>query len=309
MNSKAKDLNLDEIILIIINRKYFIGITTTILIFLSVIYLLWLPNIYQSSATLMINGSQQSLSKSLSQYSGLASLAGVSLPSDSLQNKPDLVIETIKSKIFFRKILTKNKFLPEIFAAKGYDINSKKIIFNFKLYDSQLKKWVRKPNFLNNVVPSYLEAYEKYISMLEAYEDPKTGFIKISFKHVSPNFSKSMINTIFNELNNSIKTSEIKKAERSIEYLKNELKVTQEKNIKESINMLIEKELTNLMTANVDENYIIQYIDEPFIPERKASPNRKILLVIFASISFILVTLLVLIKEMLLSKNFKNTNL
>lgn len=309
MNSKAKDLNIDEIILILINRKYFIGITTTILIFLSVIYLLWLPNIYQSSATLMINGSQQSLSKSLSQYSGLASLAGVSLPSDSSQNKSDLVIETIKSKNFFRKILTENKFLPEIFAAKDYDINSKKIIFNSKLYDSQLKKWVRKPNFLNNVVPSHLEAYEKYISMLEVYEDPKTGFIKISFKHVSPNFSKSIINTIFNELNNSIKTSEINKAERSLEYLKNELRVTQEKNIKESINMLIEKELTNLMTANVNEDYIIQYIDEPFIPERKVSPKRTNLLVIFASISFMLTTLLVLIKEMLLSKNFKNTNL
>lgn len=307
-NNNINEINIDDVISVVLKRKFFIGISSFILVVITTIYLLMIPNIYQSSATLMINGSNQSASSLLSQYSGLASFAGISIPSDSSANKPDLAIETIKSKNFFDHILEEYNLLPDIFAAKRYDISSKEIIYDPKLYNSESQKWVRKPNFLNNIVPSSLEAYEKYLAMLSVYEDPKTGFIKIFFKHVSPEFSHQMVNIIIRELNNTIRTLETDRAKKSLIYLKKELNETKESSIKSSINVLIEKELTKLMTANVDEDYILQYIDKPFIPEKKTSPKRSTILIISALASTILSIMLVLLKDIFFTKKFKQTS-
>ena len=303
-NHKPQEISIEDLISLILAKKYSIVISSLILIFLSTVYLFITPNTYQSSATLMINGSQQSLSDSLSQYSSLASFAGISIPSDSSQNRADLAIETIRSKKFFDHILRKHNLLPDIFAAKAYDLESKKIIYDSKLYDAKSKKWVRKPNFLNNVVPSTLEAYQQYMKSLSVYEDSKTGFIKISFNHVSPQFSNRMINIIISELNFTTRAMETDRAKKSLSYLQNELKNTQESSIKSSIAALIQKELTTLMTANIDEDYILQYIDQPFIPEKHIAPNRGTFLIISALISLILSITIVFLRDVFFSKEF-----
>ena len=80
------------------SEKLFIGIGTSILCLISIIYALSLPNLYTSSALLKLSENEDSSSFSglAAQYGSIASLAGISLPSESA-DKSDYVIEIIKS--------------------------------------------------------------------------------------------------------------------------------------------------------------------------------------------------------------------
>ena len=113
-----------------------------------------------------------------------------------------------------------------------------------------------------------------------------------------------MINIIISELNFTTRAMETDRAKKSLSYLQNELKNTQESSIKSSIAALIQKELTTLMTANIDEDYILQYIDQPFIPEKHIAPNRGTFLIISALISLILSITIVFLRDVFFSKEF-----
>lgn len=92
-------------------RKWLIVVVTAAAAVASVVYALAQPNIYTASATMLpISGS--STSSLLSQYAGLASLAGVSLPAGSSAN-PAIKIEAIlKSRSFAENLVGKMELVP-----------------------------------------------------------------------------------------------------------------------------------------------------------------------------------------------------
>ena len=92
-------------------RKWLIVAVTAVAAVASVVYALAQSNIYTASATMLpISGS--SSSSLLSQYAGLASLAGVSLPGGSSTN-PAIKIEAIlKSRSFAENLIGKMDLVP-----------------------------------------------------------------------------------------------------------------------------------------------------------------------------------------------------
>ena len=83
-------------------------------------------------------------------------------------------------------------------------------------------------------------------------------------------------------------------AEESIMYLNEQLENTQQSSLRESINILFEKELKTKMFANIRTDYIVEYVDSPYIPENKYSPSRSLICIIgimlglFFSISYVI---------------------
>ena len=77
-------------------QKRLIIVSTLIASFIAVIYSLSLPNIYVSKAVLSPTQQSGDLGSSLRGVSGLASLAGISLPSASSSNEIE-AIETLSS--------------------------------------------------------------------------------------------------------------------------------------------------------------------------------------------------------------------
>ena len=69
------------------------------------------------------------------------------------------------------------------------------------------------------------------------------------------------------------------------------LEKTNEKEIKDLISRLIESKLKVQMLANVNDNYIINVIDAPFVPEKKSEPRRSRIVLISLIIGFILTSL------------------
>jgi uncharacterized protein involved in exopolysaccharide biosynthesis len=221
INSYSNDeIDLKEILNILWSGKKIIICLTSIFAAGSVIFALSLSNYYKSGSILYERGSSDV--SSLSQYSGLASMAGISLPSSGGE-KALKAIELIKSRQFVKHLLTFEDILPSVLAAKSYNSDTKKLLFNEDLYNAKSKKWIRETKKNQSQVPSYLEAHEVYLDMLSINQDKVTKFIYINFEHISPIFAKDFLDLIIRESNELIRKKEMEESAVGIEYLKSEL--------------------------------------------------------------------------------------
>ena len=106
-----------------------------------------------------------------------------------------------------------------------------------------------------------------------------------------------------NDQKKNLKEEDLKNAERSLDYLIKQLDKTQQKDLRESINNLIEENMKIKMLANIDEYYLIKPVDPAYIPEFKSYPSRT-LMVILASISgFLLIICYFIFREYILNRD------
>lgn len=281
------------------SNKIILIVITSIFAFGAVIYSLSLPNKYTSYSVLKFHDDDQSsnLSSMLGSASGLASMAGISLPNQS-SNKSEYVITLIKSKEFLKSLLKYENTKENLVAAIDFNFSKNEIIYDDNIYDSIKKEWTRKIPSNRKKVPSYIEVHEDYyLKFLSASIDKKSGFIRIDFEHVSPFFAEEFIKNIIFEVNNSVKLSDISESNKAIEYLQSRSDTTNQSDVKKSISSLISIELKKLMIANMRDDYLITPIDMPFTPELKSSPARASICVFYTIIGFILAIIVVIFRE------------
>lgn len=274
-------------LIILITSFFFIGV---------LIYSFLLPNYYRSESVLVARDASANQSL-LSQYSGVASLVGVSLPGSG-DTKVSEIIEIIKSRKFVKHLITFENILPSIIAAKSYDGDSKELIFDTNIFDSKTKIWTRNPRKYKTSMPSYIEAHELYIEeLLNISQDKITSFIHISIEHISPIFAKEFLELIIREANSLKRTKDIEESSEALQYLKLELSATPLVVIQEAINALIEAQLEMKMMAQINEDYSLVSIEPPFIPEGKSKPSRFILVAIGIILGFLIGSFVVLIRH------------
>lgn len=282
-------LNLKEVFDVFWSAKKLIISATSVFAIFSVFYALSLQNVYTSTALIKLtdNESNNSVSNMTSQFGGLASLAGVSLPSGGA-DKSQYVIETLKSRDFLKHLLTFENVAINLLAAKGYNETTGNIIYDEEIYDTKLKRW-KKRQGQKNLEPSYIEIHEKvYKNDLKIDQDVQSGFIFIKFEHPSPLYAKHFLTLVIEELNSVVRYIDLKKSTDALNYLENQLLVTREYEIKQSINDLIKTQLRTQMLANISENYLIENISEAYIPEIKSGPFRSIICILITMAGFLI---------------------
>ena len=136
------EIDLRELFNVLWTAKKLIIQITAIFAIGSVAYSLSLTNYYKSESLLIARSASET--QGLSQFGGLAAMAGVSLPSSG-DDKAAQTIELIKSRQFVKHLMTFDDILPSIMAAKTYNSGSQELLFDQKLYDSETKIWKRKP--------------------------------------------------------------------------------------------------------------------------------------------------------------------
>tara|TARA_Y100000768_G_scaffold374886_1_gene345080 strand:+ start:5442 stop:6359 length:918 start_codon:yes stop_codon:yes gene_type:complete len=280
------------------NKVLIISLSSFFAVF-SVIFSLSLTNVYTSTAIVKVTNQKdaQNLPQNLSQYTNLASIAGISLPTGG-SDKSEFVIKSIQSRGFFKHLYKFESIDINLFAAKSYDKKTKKIIYNKKIYDTENSKWTRKDKEKKISPPTYLEIYEEvYSENLSVVKDKDSGFIFISYTHVSPVFAKNFVSLIVDEINSLTREKDLKESSDSIEYLREQYVSTQDMGMKNSINYLITEQLGIQMLANISDFYIIEYVDSPFIPEKKSAPARAIICIIISTLGGILSLLIAYIRH------------
>ena len=303
-NSKSyigDDLNFRKFIKILWATKNEILLITSFFAIFSVVLALNLTNYYKSVA-LLAERSGSGLQGNLSQFSGLAAAAGIDLqPSDS---KAPKAIELIKSRKFVKHLISFEKILPSIMAAKGYDSETKEIIYDRKIYDPDKKLWVRKPKKNQSVIPSFLEAHEEYrFNILSISQNKSSGFITVEVEHVSPIFAKEFLDLIIKEANEILRKEDMEDSQQGIEYLSKELSKNSFIKIKDSISTLIEGQLETQMKTKVYKDYFLIKIDPPFIAEKKSSPSRALICIFITIFGGLMSILYALIKHYFFKRN------
>jgi uncharacterized protein involved in exopolysaccharide biosynthesis len=294
-----KEIDLKDLFFTLLKYKIFLILMSSFFAVSSVIYALSLPNIYTSSAVLTPadndNMNNNSLGSMMSQYSGVASLAGIDLSSPTSIGG-QLSIETIRSRLFLKNLLEKYDYIgPSLLAAKTYNEKDKSIEYNENAYNSINKTWVRNIPLGRQKIPTYIEIYDSYISAVSVTQDPITKFITLEVQHISPYFAYNLASAIIRELNNFTKLNDINESNKAINFLENRIKQTRESEVKFQINSLIISHLNRLMMADINENYLLEIVDPPYIPELRTSPKRSIICIMITVIGTLLTSFLIIV--------------
>jgi len=306
--SYKEDFDILEIIKIFWSQKILIISITLFFASFSVFYALSLPNYYTSSALLKVTEQNEQqgtggLSDLASRYGGIASMAGISIPSSGVDSGT-YAIQMIKSREFAKHLMTFPDIKINLMAIESYDKTTKSIIYNDDIYDIDKKVWTRKDSNSNNTEPSYLEVHETALKDLSVNKDDITGLITISFEHKSPIFAKEFVALVIKELNNIAREIKLKETNAALDYLRLEYENVNQQGLKITINSLISNQMNNKMLASIKDDYLLSIIDPPVAPELKSSPNRAmicILITIFGS----LLSLMVALTNNFIQKRFK----
>ena len=295
MSKLQSDINNDEIDLLELinvfwNNRLKIVAITAVAAFISVIYALSQPNIYQAEALLAPAGDAGGggMSKLAGQFGGLAALAGVSLPDDGV-NKSELGLEVLKSRKFVREFVERHKITPQLMAVDYWDPDTRELKLDAGVYDEKSKAWLDKDG-----VPSNEEVYMTFNDILIIEKDTTSEFVRVGFKHKSPDIAAEWTRLVIKDLNDAIRRQDIDEAESSIAYLKQQVAASPLADLRNLFYELIQSQTETMMLANVREEYVFKTIDPATVPEFKSEPNRALICILGTLLGGILSMLYVL---------------
>ena len=291
-DSYKDEITLRELISVLWGGRILIFCLTTFVAVASIIISLSITNVYTSESVLVNRDKQES---PMSNFSGLASLAGVDLSAQGASlNK---VMGIIESREFVKHLITFDNVLPSLMAAQSYNANTKEIIFDDEIYNHETKSWVRDAPANRGVVPSYIEAHKEYSEMISMTKDRLTGHVSLKVEHVSPIFAKEFLSLVINEANNVQRNIDVDSSTKALLYLRDQLSRTPQVEIRDSISKLIENQLETQMMASIHDDYVLMTIEPPFTPVRKSGPIRSLIVILSTLVGGLLSAGIVLVRE------------
>ena len=293
-NNYDDEIDLRELFHVLWDKIFYIGAITSIFSLISIIYALMLPNIYQSQAVMMPMEANQGMSGMLGQYSGMASLAGISLPSES-GSKAQEAIARIQSFEFFS-----NSFLPHIklenlMAVKKWNQASNTLTYDASAFNSESGQWVRKVKPPTSTIPSSQKAYQKYQAIMSVNDDKITSFITLSVEHQSPFVAQQWVEIMMDQIDQVMRDQDRQTALQSIAYLNSLAPTVNYEEISKALASLQQEQMKRLMMVEANENYIFKVLDSPIVPEMKVKPKRSLIVILGTMLGMMLSVLGVLV--------------
>ena len=301
-NDFDDEIDLRELFHVLWEGKWIIVSLTAFASIFGVIYSLSLPNIYESKALLVPVNSSSSISGALRSYSGLAGLAGISLPSGGDEGNSAKAIQKIRTLSFFENNILTNIHLPDLMAFKSWNSETNKVSYNENIYDTSSNTWILDDSGPMQKIPSAQNSFEAYKSKLNLIVENKTGFVTLSIKHQSPFVAKQWVELVVNEINSFYEQKDKSKSEKAVSYLNQQISMTSLSEIKQVLAQLLQEETKKLTLIEANQFYVFDYIDPPAIMEQKSEPTRSTICIIIALLGGILSTLLVLLRHYVLSE-------
>jgi LPS O-antigen subunit length determinant protein (WzzB/FepE family) len=214
------------------------------------------------------------------QFGGLASLAGVNL--DTRGNDMDRMLATLTSRVFIMPFLDKEKAMPVLYAEQ---------------WDAANSSW--KSGIAQEEIPSALDAYQFFVDeIVDIHKEHKSGLVTIGVEWEDPKLAAQWANQLISLFNEYQRQSAIQEAQRSIEYLNQQLKDTSVVDMQKAIYHLIESQTKVIMLANVKRDYALQVIDPAVAPEEPVRPNRPLILIVGAMLGLMLAVFVVLVMNL-----------
>ena len=254
-SSDKDEIDLLELIRTLLQAwKAILGITI-VCTGLAVAYALYAPEVFKAQNLLAPAQEEKSgTSSALSQFGGLAAMAGISIPSDS---NIEQVVATLNSRKFLRAFIKQNKLMPVLFE---------------EIWDADKEAWL--VSSAENE-PTKQRAIESFKGCLSVDEDIKSGLITLSISWKDPNIAARWANDLVKQLNEQLREQAISDSQKRVGYLEQELAKTTLQDMRAVLYNLLESEKQKAMLANVNEDFALAVIDPAVAPESREKPKRK----------------------------------
>ena len=251
------EIDLLELIRTLLHEwKTIVGITI-VCVGLAVSYALYSPEVFKAETLLAPATEEKSgASSALSQFGGLAAMAGISIPSDS---NVEQVVATLNSRKFLRTYINQNKLIPVLFD---------------EIWNAERQAWTV-PSVEDE--PTEQEAIESFKACLSVDEDKKSGLITLSISWKDPEVAAKWANDLVKQLNEQLREQAIADSQKRVGYLEQELAKTTLQDMRAVLYNLLESEKQKAMLANVNEDFALEVIDPAVAPEIREKPKRKLI--------------------------------
>jgi uncharacterized protein involved in exopolysaccharide biosynthesis len=256
-------LSFKELLELLRHGRLLIG-SVTILFTLAAGAAAWLlPKEYEANVVLspVMNtpgeGPMSPVGSSLvSQFGGLASLAGLSLGGQSKRTESVAVLE---SGELTEKYIRENNLLPVLYP---------------KLWDPVGHKWkVSDPDDL----PTLWKANERFKKQIRSVKtDVRTGIVTLTVVWRDPAIAATWANGLVRMTNDYLRAKAISEAERNIAYLNAEAAKTTVVEARQAIYAVLQHELNKSMLARGSDEYALHVLDAAIAPERAAYPQKAL---------------------------------
>lgn len=286
-NNYDDDIDLSEVFNVLWEKIFYVGAITSIFSLISIIVALMLPNIYHSKATMMAVEQNNGISGMLGEYSGMASLAGISLESKS-SSKDQEAIARIKSFEFFSNNFLPNIKLENLMAVKKWTQASNTLTYYASDFNSESRQWVRKAKPPRSNIPSSQEAFEEFMEIMSVNKDKKTLLVTLSVKHKSPFIAQQWVEIMIDQIDQVMRDQDRLTATKSIEYLNSIAPTVNYEDIKKALSALQQEQMKRLMMVEANDNYIFKVLDPPIAPELKSQPKRALIVILGTILGMIL---------------------
>lgn len=287
-----EEISLLELLLAVWRGRILILVTVAVFSILSVIYAISIPNEFKSTVVLAPreSGGASSLGGLMSQYGGLASMAGISLASSG-SSRVDQAVLYVESRTFLEAFIDKYKLEPELLAAIDWDFESDSLIYDDQIYSVDNKSWVSGiPNM------SRWNAFNRLRSILGVSRDAKTGMLYLSIEFYSPSLAQQWVTLIKDEINAHYQEVDKYNSRQNILYLQEKIVETNITEVKTALYTMIENELKSQMLADVSKEYLLQTVVPAQVPLVKSFPSRSAICIFFALLGFVLAVVFVVIR-------------
>lgn len=257
--SEEDDINLLNLWRVLVRYKLMIIVITLLATAAAVTVALMTTPTYRAEVLLapVSDDEQGAMSAISNQFGGLASFAGINL--DSGASSTDQALATLTSRRFINDFIAEKKLMPLLFADR---------------WDATSKTWKVKSSADE---PTMGIAYEEFKNILSVSSDKKSGLVTLAVEWRDPWQAAAWANELVLRINNHEKQLAIKETEQSLAYLKEQLPKTSVMEVQQAIYRLIETQTKKVMLANVRDQFAFKVIDPAVVPEKRAKPNRKLI--------------------------------
>ncbi len=264
------EINLLDYWRVLMRYKWLIVVITLLSTTAAVIHALLADEVFESEVVFMpANEEGGGLSGMAGQFGGLAALAGVNLGGGG--GKTEEALATLSSRAFTVEFINELELMPILYAG---------------LWNAAAKQWIPTDK---KEIPSEWKAYKMFNDGIrKVSNDAATGMITLSISWGDPVLAAQWANALIEKLNAHQKASAVSEAEKSIDYLKNQLAQTSVVEMRGAIFNLIEAQTKNIMLANVRDEYAFKIIDPAVVPEQRVSPKRKLIVILGMMVGFML---------------------
>ena len=203
---------------------------------------------YRAEVVLAPADKKGGMSGALSQLSGLASLAGVSVGGGD-NNEP---LAVLKSKDFAREFITDMKLMPVL-----------------------LKDWK------GDKEPDIRDALKIFTETVRTVsDDKKTGLVTLGVRWKDADTAALWANEMVKRLNDRLRNQALVEAERNVAYLQKEMAATSVVSLQQSMGRVLEGEMQKLMLARGNEQFAFKVIDRATPPKQRDAPRRSLIAIV-----------------------------